>query len=497
MPTVRPYVMRSYARLSIVPWPATATELSRALVAKQLSAQEVVTDTFARIAGRDGELGAFLSIADVELALETARRIDKARMSGASLPQFAGLPIAIKDNLAVEDHTLTCGSRILSGYSPPYTATSVARLQAAGMIVVGKTNLDEFGFGSSTENSAFLQTKNPRRLDRVPGGSSGGSAAAVASEMVPWALGTDTGGSVRQPASLCGIVGVRPSYGRVSRYGIVAFGSSMDQVGPLARTVDDAASLLSLIMGPDSNDSTTLRDAPPDLSAGAGPLRVGIPVEYISGDCDAAVRNTVENAAALADDLGWTVSEVSLPLTRHALSAYYVISSVEAASNLQRYHGVVYGYRAVAGTSDYADMATKTRTEGFGDEAKRRIMLGTFAASTGYYDEYYGKALKVRQLVRDEFAAVFRDVDVLLSPVSPTTAWSFGERVGDPWRMYLSDVYSVPVALAGLPAVVIPLGGDDEGLPIGIQLAGPYGRDAVCMRVARAMESARGPYATP
>jgi aspartyl-tRNA(Asn)/glutamyl-tRNA(Gln) amidotransferase subunit A len=470
--------------------PATARELSSQLEAGQVSAQELAGDFLDRIGRIDAGVGAFLSVVDRDDLLDEARAIDQERARGEHPSPFAGLPIAIKDNIAVAEKPLTCGSQILDGYSPPYSATAVRRLRDAGLLVIGKTNMDEFGFGSSTENSAFKVTRNPRDFTRVPGGTSGGSAAAVAAGMVPWALGTDTGGSVRQPASLCGVVGLRPTYGRVSRYGLVAYASSMDQIGPIARSVEDSMTLLELISGPDPCDSTCLPSEFGDASVPLeGTVTVGIPNEYVSDACAPAVIAAMDAMTELIKEFGWQTKSVSLPRTKYALSAYYLIASVEAASNLGRYDGVRYGLRASEATG-WHEMLTRTRTEGFGHEAKRRIMLGTFASSAGYYDEFYGDALKVRSLVVQEFADAFEDVDVLLSPVSPTTAWPIGQRTEDPLSMYLSDVFSVPVALAGIPAVVIPVGDDEDGLPIGLQVAGPVLGDGLVASIAQRLERA-------
>lgn len=467
---------------------ATAFELSDRLESGQVSAVELVEESIARIERLDGELGAFLSTADPEKLLAAASAVDRVRQRSEQSSPFAGVPIAIKDNIAVAGEPLTCGSRILAPYRAPYDATAVQRLRAAGLLIVGKTNMDEFGFGSSTENSAFRITRNPRDLNRVPGGTSGGSAAAVAAGLVPWALGTDTGGSVRQPASLCGVVGMRPSYGRVSRYGLVAYASSMDQIGPIANSVGDASALLSLIMGPDARDSTSLPMSPMALTKDMRSLAVGIPDEYYTSECDSSVLRTVDNTVKAIERLGWTATSISLPLTRYALSAYYLISSVEASSNLGRYDGVRYGYRA-NGDRSWLDLLTLTRSEGFGREAKRRIMLGTFASSSGYYDEFYENARRVRTQVVREFAAAFDQVDLLLSPVSPSTAWPIGQRVDDPLSMYLSDVFSVPVALAGIPAIVIPAGDDESDLPVGLQLAGPAQADDLVASASRVLEA--------
>jgi aspartyl-tRNA(Asn)/glutamyl-tRNA(Gln) amidotransferase subunit A len=460
--------------------------LGAQLQSREISAAELAEACLQRISELDERIGAFLSVREPEGVLAEAEEIDRRRGAGEQLSPFAGIPIAVKDNIAVEDQPLTCASRILEKYQPPYSATAVRRLREADLVVIGKTNMDEFGFGSSTENSAFKVTRNPRSLDRVPGGTSGGSAAAVAAGMVPWAIGTDTGGSVRQPASLCGVVGMRPSYGRVSRYGLVAYASSMDQIGPFANNVEDAAALLRLIGGHDPCDSTSKPEAAPRFQEEVGSLRIGIPDEYRSDDCEPAIREAIGGAIDKIESLGWRAEPVGLPLTRYALSAYYVIASVEASSNLSRYDGVRYGTRVPG--QDWNGMLFSTRTEGFGAEAKRRIMLGTFASSSGYYDEYYLNALRVRTLIMQEFAQAFERVDLLLSPVSPTTAWPLGQRTRDPMSMYLSDVYSVPVALAGIPAMVIPGGRDPMGLPIGLQIAGPAMRDGLVVGAARSLE---------
>jgi len=466
----------------------SAKRLSTQLQSREISAVELAQACIDRVLDLDTGIDAFLSVRDPENVIAEAKKVDLRRRAGESLSPFAGIPIAVKDNIAVEEQPLTCASRILEHYQPPYSATAVRRLQDAGLIVIGKTNMDEFGFGSSTENSAFKATKNPRNVDRVPGGTSGGSAAAVAAGMVPWAIGTDTGGSVRQPASLCGVVGMRPSYGRVSRYGLVAYASSMDQIGPFSNNVEDAAALLSLIVGHDPCDSTSVQDDAPDFEGEVRSLRIGIPDEYRSDDCEPAIREVVDQTIEKVESLGWSAVPVGLPLTGYALSAYYLIASVEASSNLSRYDGVRYGLRVPG--RNWTDMLFSTRTEGFGVEAKRRIMLGTFASSSGYYDEYYLNALRVRTMIVREFARAFEQVDLLLSPVSPTTAWPLGQRTHDPMSMYLSDVYSVPVALAGIPAIVIPAGNDPMNLPIGLQLAGPAMGDALVVGAGRLLEQA-------
>jgi len=467
--------------------PDTATSMSQALAERELSSVELLDATLSAIDATDDELHAFITRADPEALREAASRVDDARAKGDEVPPFAGVPIAVKDNIAVAGQPLTCGSRILRDYVTPFSATVVERLQAAGLLIVGKTNMDEFGFGSSTENSAVFSTRNPRAPEHVPGGSSGGSAAAVAAGMVPWALGTDTGGSVRQPAALCGVVGFRPSYGNVSRYGVVSYASSMDQVGPLATTVQDTRALLEIIVGPDAMDATALPAPDREVESLDRPLKVGLPAEYLSPECDSAVREAVEEVARVAETLGWSVSELSLPTTRHALSAYYIIASVEAAGNLERYDGVRYGYRSPEASS-WEEVLVDSRTEGFGREAKRRIMLGTFASSAGYEDRYYDRACRVRTLLIEEFASAFTQVDVVLSPVSPTPAWRLGERLTDPMTMYLADVYSVPAALAGIPAAVIPTGVDPNGLPLGVQLCGARHSDTLVLDAATSIE---------
>jgi aspartyl-tRNA(Asn)/glutamyl-tRNA(Gln) amidotransferase subunit A len=463
--------------------------MSEALAHKQASSAELLDMAFAAIDAREDEVKAFILLADRDELTAQAKSLDARRAKGERLGPFAGVPIAVKDNIAVAGERLTCGSKMLVDYVTPFSATAVGKLQEQGMLIVGKTNLDEFGFGSSTENSAFFATANPNAPDRVPGGSSGGSAAAVAAGYVPWALGTDTGGSVRQPAALCGTVGFRPSYGHVSRYGVVSYSSSMDQIGPLAGSVADAKALYSIVAGQDPMDATTVPH--PELAEAKAQLRLGVPEDYLGEGCEEAVVKAVEDVAKLAESFGWSVERIGLPMTEYALSAYYLIASVEAASNLERYDGVRYGHRA-AGANTWADMLTRTRSEGFGAEAQRRIMLGTFASSAGYEDEYFGRAAKVRTLIVKEFAQAFEQVDLILSPVSPTSAWPLGEKLSDPLQMYLSDVYSVPAALAGVPAVVIPAASDGQGLPIGVQLAGPRHGDRLVLDAAETLERELG-----
>ena len=418
---------------------------------------------------------------------------DQARERAENAPAgpLAGVPVAVKDNLATTDLCTTCGSKILDGYVSPYEATVVRRLREAGAVVVGKTNMDEFAMGSSTENSAFGPVRNPVDRERVPGGSSGGSAAAVAAGYVPVALGSDTGGSVRQPASLCGVVGVKPTYGRVSRYGLVAFGSSLDQVGVLSRSVVDAAEALAVIAGHDPRDSTSSELDVPDFAAAcagdpAG-LVIGVPEEYFPDTLDAEVRQRCEAALDGLEDAGATVRRLSLPHTRYAIPTYYVLATAEASSNLARYDGVRYGFRAPDATSAEG-VYNDTRTGGFGAEVKRRIVLGTYALSAGYYDAYYGRAQSVRDRIAREFRDAYRDgVDLLFTPTSPTVAFPLGERTRDPVSMYLSDVFTVTANLAGLPAISVPVG-DVGGLPVGGQLIGPAWGEEAMFRAAAALE---------
>ena len=407
--------------------------------------------------------------------------------------RISGVPIAVKDNMTTLEFPTTCGSKILEGYRPPYEATVVRRLREEGAVIVGKTNLDEFAMGSSTENSAYGPVRNPHDLSRVPGGSSGGSAAAVAAGIVPGALGSDTGGSVRQPASFCGVVGLKPTYGRVSRYGLVAFASSLDQVGMFGGTVADAAELLQVVAGHDARDSTSVDRPVPDFtegrSAGAKGLVVGVPAEYYGDALEPGVKARCQAALAALEANGAQIREVSLPHTKYALSAYYVIATAEASSNLARFDGVRYGVRDSAG-EDLGEMYERTRTAGFGREVKRRILLGTFALTAGYHDQYYGRAQSVRGLVSGDFETVFGGgIDVLFTPTSPTVAFPLGERVQDPLQMYLADVFTVTANLAGLPAISVPLGRSD-GLPVGGQLIAPQWGETTLFRAAFALEAA-------
>ncbi len=475
--------------------PTTAVEISRAVRAGELSARAVLEVHLSAIDAREGEINAFnLVLADE--ARVAADAVDRRVADGGDPGLLAGVPLAVKDNLCTRGIPTTCSSRILEGWRPPYDATVVSRVSSAGAISVGKTNLDEFAMGSSTENSAFGPTRNPRDISRVPGGSSGGSAAAVAAGFAPISLGSDTGGSIRQPAALCGVVGVKPTYGLVSRYGLIAFASSLDQVGPFSTTVADSALLLEAIAGHDPRDSTSIPDADTVaarsllsvLDDGVAGLRVGLVTELmgegIAPDVAARVRQAAEALAAAGAEVG----EVSIPALSYGLSAYYLIAPAEASSNLARYDGVRYGMRVDADTT--AQMNTATRTAGFGAEVKRRIMLGTYALSAGYYDAYYGKALKVRTLICRDFAAAYQNFDVLLTPTSPTTAFRFGEKTADPLSMYLNDICTIPTNLAGHPAMSLPFGAGIDGMPVGVQLMAPALGEATMFRAAAVLEAA-------
>ena len=458
----------------------------------ELTAARIVDHYLARIANVDRELGAYLAVSSDE-ARKAAQEVDKARAANQPLGPLAGVPIALKDMLVTKGIATTAGSKILEGWIPPYDGTVVEKLRAAGAIILGKVNCDEFGMGSSTERSAYKKTKNPWDTARVPGGSSGGSSAAVAAGLCAASLGTDTGGSLRQPAAFCGCVGFKPTYGRVSRWGVVAFASSLDQVGPLTRTVRDAALMLEVIAGLDPRDSTSL-DAPVPkytdaLTGDVKGLRVGIPHEYYEGTIDDDVRAALEKTKQALVERGAILVEISLPNTTHSLAAYYIVAPAEASSNLARYDGIRFG-KAAAGAKNLYDLYVKSRGQGFGPEVKRRIMLGTFALSAGYADQYYTKALKVRRLIRDDFDAAFKEVDVLLGPTSPTAAFKLGEKSGDPLAMYLSDIYTITTNLAGIPGISIPCGLTKGGLPIGLQLLAPAFAEEKLLQTARVFERA-------
>ncbi len=443
----------------------SASELVDSIAARQVSALEVTDHFLGRIEALDKELGAFLSVFP-DFAREQARRVDAGQVTG----RLAGLPVAIKDNMCTVGQKTTCGSRILENFVPPYEATAVARLRAQGAVLLGKTNLDEFAMGSSTENSAYQVTRNPWDPSRVPGGSSGGSAAAVAARMAPLALGSDTGGSIRQPAALCGVTGLKPTYGRVSRYGLVAFASSLDQIGPLARSAQDCALALDVLAGLDPRD-TTSSDAPyvSGLQADVRGLKLGVPRSFLS-DLAPDMARVFEEACQVLVGLGATLVDVQLPNLSGALAAYYIVAPAEASSNLARYDGTRYGFRA-ADAPDVLTMFKRTRARGFGAEVKRRIMIGTYVLSAGYYDAYYLKAQKVRTVLSRDFAAAFEQCDLILMPTTPSTAFKIGEKSSDPLEMYLSDIYTVALNLAGLPGLVVP-SAPVGGLPTGLQIIG-------------------------
>ena len=470
---------------------ATAAEIRRRVAAREVSCEEVTRAHLDRIAAVEPGIDAFLVVAP-DRALDAARRLDAALGKGEAPPPLAGVPLAVKDVLHVPGLPTTCGSRMLEGYAPPFGATAVLRLEAAGAIVVGKTNMDEFAMGSSTENSAYKVTRNPWDVARVPGGSSGGSAAAVAARMAPLALGTDTGGSIRQPAAFCGVVGLKPTWGRVSRYGLVAFASSLDQAGPFARTVEDVALASSALFGPDPLDATSAPETVPDfaeaLAQGASGLRVGVPWAFLADGVEAETMARFRESLADLEGAGATVVEVALPHLPHAIATYYLVATAEASSNLARYDGVRYGRRA-PGSHDLTGLYGQTRDLGFGAEVKRRIILGTFALSSGYYDAYYLRAQKVRTLIRRDFEAALGACDVIATPTTPTPAFRLGEKTGDPLQMYLADIFTVPANLAGLPALSLPCG-LAGGLPVGLQLLGRSFDEATLLRAGAAYQRA-------
>jgi aspartyl-tRNA(Asn)/glutamyl-tRNA(Gln) amidotransferase subunit A len=469
--------------------PRTIHELSAAFTKGTASPVAVTEAYLARIGALDARVGAYLTVTR-DAALAAARAAEARYRAGAALSPIDGAPIALKDVFCTAGVRTTCGSRILEHFVPPYDATLVERLRAAGAVILGKTNMDEFAMGSSTEHSAFQLTRNPWDLTRVPGGSSGGSAAAVAGGLAAGAFGTDTGGSVRQPAAFCGVVGFKPTYGRVSRYGLIAFASSLDHVAPCALDVVDAALLLGVTAGHDPLDATSVATPVPDyvagLAGGVKGLRIGVPDEYFGAGLDHEIERAVRAAIDVLRDLGATVERVSLPNTEHGVATYYVVAPAEASSNLARYDGVKYGLRTPGGR-DLIDMVSRTRAAGFGAEVKRRIMLGTYALSTGYYDAYYGQAQKVRTLVRQEFETAFARVDVLAAPTTPGVAFKHGEKA-DPLAMYMNDVYTIPASMAGLPAVSVPCGFSAAGLPIGLQLIGRALDEPTLLRAAHAYE---------
>lgn len=473
--------------------PALTIESARSAVQAQTTTATALAESFyAHIEKRDPAIGAYLTLCK-ERALEQAARMDALAAKGNQLPPLGGVPVGIKDVMVTRGVRTTAGSKVLGNYVPPYDCTAVARLEAAGAVVLGKLNCDEFAMGSSNENSAFHPVHNPRDVSRVPGGSSGGSAAAVAADMAVAALGSDTGGSIRQPASFCGVVGLMPTYGRVSRYGLIAFASSLDHIGPLTKTVRDAALVLRTIAGRDPMDSTSadvpVSDYVAELDKPVRGLKVGVAKEYFGEGLEPEVRSSIEAAIQKLAQLGCEIVEVSLPHTRYAIPTYYLIATAEASSNLARYDGVRYGFRA-RGVHTLSEMYRRSRDEGFGAEVKRRIMLGTYALSAGYYDAYYLKAQKVRTLLTRDFQEAFRQVDAILTPTSPTAAFKLGEKVDDPLAMYLADIYTVTADLAGIPGISIPCGETREHLPIGLQILGKHFDEATVLRLAHAFEQA-------
>jgi aspartyl-tRNA(Asn)/glutamyl-tRNA(Gln) amidotransferase subunit A len=462
-----------------------------AIATKQITASELVEQFYGKIKAEDREVHAYLTLSE-DRALKQAKHIDDLVSKGAPLPPLAGVPLGIKDVMVTNGIRTTAGSKTLGNFIPPYDCTAVARLEAAGAIVLGKMNCDEFAMGSSNENSAYGPVRNPRDTSRVPGGSSGGSAAAVAAGTAVATLGSDTGGSIRQPASFCGVVGLMPTYGRVSRYGLIAFASSLDHIGPLTKTVKDAAILLRVIAGRDPLDSTSadvpVPDYEADLAKPVAGLKIGVPKEYFSEGLDAEVRTAVEAGIAKLRSAGCEIIPISLEHTAYAIPTYYVIATAEASANLARFDGVRYGYRA-KGARTLAEMYRKSRDEGFGAEVKRRIMLGTYALSSGYYDAYYLKAQRVRTLLTRDFEQAFQKVDAIVTPTAPTPAFRLGEKSDDPLSMYLADIYTVTADLAGIPGISVPCGQTQSGLPIGLQVLGRHFDESTVLRVAAAIES--------
>ncbi|MCG9063950.1 Asp-tRNA(Asn)/Glu-tRNA(Gln) amidotransferase subunit GatA [Laribacter hongkongensis] len=470
----------------------TLKALAGQLAAREVSSAELVADALDRIGRLNPVLNVFITVADRDSALAAARAADAARAAGTASP-LAGIPLAHKDLFVTEGMKTSCGSKMLDNFIGPYDATVVARCKAAGLVTVGKTNMDEFAMGSSNENSFYGPVKNPWDLAAVPGGSSGGSAAAVAARLVPAATGTDTGGSIRQPAAFCGITGIKPTYGVVSRYGMVAYASSLDQGGPMAQTAEDCALLLNVMAGFDERDSTSVEraaeDYTRDLTRPIAGLKVGLPKEFFAEGLDADIARVVDETVAELKKLGADIVEVSLPKTRLSIPAYYVIAPAEASSNLSRFDGVRYGHRA-ADYRDLTEMYEKSRAEGFGEEVKRRIMVGTYVLSHGYYDAYYIQAQKIRRLIAEDFQRALTGCDVILGPVAPTPAWNLGEKTSDPTAMYLADIYTLAVNLAGLPGMSLPAGVAANGRPVGLQLIGNYFAEARLLNVAHQFQQA-------
>ena len=476
----------------------TAVELGKKIKAGEVSAVDAAGACLDRIEKLDKDYNCFVTV-DREGALAQAEEIQRKIDAGELTGPLAGVPVAIKDNMCIEGMLTTCSSKILSNFVPTYTAEAVRLLREAGAVIIGKTNMDEFAMGSTTETSYYGITRNPWDTDRVPGGSSGGSAAAVAAEEIPYALGSDTGGSIRQPASFCGVTGIKPTYGRVSRYGLIAYGSSLDQIGPLAKDVTDCATILEIICQHDDRDSTSYAEAASDFTSAlvddVKGMKIGIPKDYFAEGIDEDVKKNVLAAAKVLEEKGAIVEEFDLGMVEYAIPAYYIIASAEASSNLERFDGVKYGYRTESFT-DLHNMYKKTRSEGFGAEVKRRIMLGSFVLSSGYYDAYYVKALKTKALIKKAFDDAFARYDVILGPVAPTTALKVGDSLSDPLKMYLGDIYTVSVNLAGLPGISLPCGYDRNGLPVGMQLLGQTFDEKSIIRAAYAFECSK-PYKRP
>ena len=471
----------------------TISSVREALVTKQMSARELTKEFYAHIELENPKLNAYLALSP-ERAYAQADRVDAAIAKGRPLAPLAGVPIAIKDVLSTTGIPTTCGSKILRNYTPPYDATAVAKLESAGAVVLGKTNCDEFAMGSSNENSAFDPVRNPVALDRVPGGSSGGSAAVVAAGLAVAALGTDTGGSIRQPGAFCGVPALMPTYGRVSRYGLIAFASSLDRIGPFTTNVIDAASILSIMAGHDPRDATSVSASVPDYAVEARKalpaLRIGVPDEYFGDGLDSEVRSKIEAGIALLENLGCKRVRLRMPHTEYAIATYYIVATAEASSNLARYDGVRYGLRAPGAT--LTEMYCKTREQGFGPEVKRRIMLGTYVLSAGYYDAYYLRAQKVRALIARDFTEAFEKVDAIITPTTPTPAFKLGERTADPLQMYLADIYTVTGSLAGIPGISIPCGKTKAALPVGLQIFAPHFAESRMLQIAHSFEAAGG-----
>lgn len=463
----------------------TACEIVEKIRKKQISAKEITKSFLERIGSVDPKINAFISVYNKD-GIKQAEEVDKKINSGKKTGKLAGLPVAVKDNMCIKGQKTTCSSKILENYVAPYDATVIKKLKDEDAVIIGKTNMDEFAMGSSTENSAFMVTKNPWDLKRIPGGSSGGSAAAVSSLISPVSLGSDTGGSIRQPASLCGVVGLKPTYGRISRYGLVAFASSLDQIGPISRDVADTALVLDAISGYDKKDSTSVNlpvdDYPAEIEKDIKGLTIGLPKEFFIDVVDKEVEKAVKDSVKVFEKLGARIKEVSLPHNQYALSVYYIIAPSEASANLARYDGVRYGFRAE--TDSLVEMYEKTRAAGFGSEVKRRIMLGTYALSSGYYDAYYLKAQKVRTLIKNDFSEAYKNVDIILTPTSPFPAFKIGEKTANPLQMYFSDIFTLSCSLAGICGISIPCGFSSDNLPIGLQLIGKAFDEKTILRAA-------------